>query len=112
MTSRSGSRGCQYRLLVRPQIPHLGEFTVETLKRGTEDRRVEPLRINLTPGEAKTLTITARIEEIDARITDSLGERAFDWGTGEMILHGRGSPPGRQGAAGDRHPENQGETSV
>ena len=93
-TSRSGSRGCQYRLLIRPQIPHLGEFTVETLKRGTEDRRVDPLRINLTPGEAKSLTVTARIEEIDARITDSLGERAFDWGTGEMILLAEGLPQG------------------
>jgi hypothetical protein len=94
VTSRSGSRGCQYRLLVRPQIPHLGEFTVETLKRGTEDRRIDPLRINLTPGEAKALTITARIEEIDARITDSLGERAFDWGTGEMIIMAEGLPRG------------------
>ena len=93
-TSRSGSRECLYRLLIRPQIPHLGEFTVETLKRGTEDRRVDPLRINLTPGEAKTLVITARVEEIDARITDSLGERAFDWGTGEMILQAEGLPRG------------------
>ena len=93
-TSRGGSRECLYRLLIRPQIPHLGEFTVETLKRGTEDRRVDPLRINLTPGEAKTLVITARVEEIDARITDSLGERAFDWGTGEMILQAEGLPRG------------------
>ena len=93
-TSRSGSRESRYRLLIRPQIPHLGEFTVETLKRGTEDRRVDPLRMNLAAGEAKTLIITARIEEIDARITDSLGERAFDWGTGDMILQAEGLPRG------------------
>ncbi len=94
VTSRSGSRECQYRLLIRPQIPHVGEFTLETLKRGTEDRRIDPLRINLTPGEAKTLNITTRIEEIDARITDSLGQRAFDWGTGEMSFRVEGLPEG------------------
>lgn len=100
VTSRNGSPECRYRLLIRPQIPHLGEFTVETLKRGTEDRRVDPLRINLAAGEAKTLIITARVEEIDARITDSLGERAFDWGTGEMILQAEGLPPGVQALPG------------
>ncbi len=84
VTSRNGSRQCRYRMLIRPQIPHVGQISVETLKRSTEDRRLDPYRINLTPGEAKTLNITTRIEEIDARITDSLGERAFDWGTGEM----------------------------
>ena len=94
VTSRNGSRESRYRLLIRPQIPHLGEFTVETIKRTSEDNRIDPFRINLAVGEAKTLLVTARVEEIDARLLDSLGDRAFDWGTGEMILQAEGLPQG------------------
>jgi hypothetical protein len=51
ITLRYGNSHFVYRILVRPQIPHVGDIDIK------EDR------INLTPGEAKKLTITANQEE-------------------------------------------------
>lgn len=50
-TSRFGSEKFLYRVLVRPQIPHMGEIEVK------EDH------INLTAGEARKLTVTTEREE-------------------------------------------------
>lgn len=94
VTSRSGGQDCSYRLLIRPQVPHVGEITVETLKRGPEDKRIDPLRLNLRPGEMKTLTITTKVEEIDAEIKDGGGQRSFEHGTGEIGLLVVGLPEG------------------
>jgi hypothetical protein len=46
-----GSPGCRYRLLIRPQVPHLGEIEI------MEDR------INLFPEQVSKLTLVIDIEE-------------------------------------------------
>ncbi len=51
ITSRWGSPRFQYRILLRPQIPHLGVI------------RVRQDRINLTAGEARKLTLISEQEE-------------------------------------------------
>ena len=51
MTSRQGDSSFRYRILIRPQIPHMGKIVV------TEDR------VNLRAGGAKKLTLTAEQEE-------------------------------------------------
>jgi hypothetical protein len=52
ITSRYGNPEFHYRLLVRPQIPHVGEVSVANAD-----------HINLVRGEAKKLTITTSYEE-------------------------------------------------
>ena len=52
LTSRRGGDGFTYRVLVRPQVPHIG---VVTLAGGEH--------INLVPGEARTLKLTLEREE-------------------------------------------------
>ncbi len=68
ITSRYGSTDYRYRILVRPEIPHIGEVTVEG---GEQD--------NLNRGEPKRLTITAGYEE------------GF---TGDLSFAFEGLPPG------------------
>ena len=51
MTSRRGDSSFKYRILLRPQVPHMGKIVV------TEDR------VNLKAGGAKKLTLTADQEE-------------------------------------------------
>ncbi len=51
VTSRYGDPGFRYRLLIRPQIPHVGDIQV------LEDR------LNLKPGQARKLTVTTAQEE-------------------------------------------------
>jgi len=51
LSTRHGSPNSKYRVLIRPQVPHVGEIAVK------EDC------INLSPGEAKKLTVTAAEEE-------------------------------------------------
>ncbi len=59
LTSRRGGDGFTYRVLVRPQVPHIG---VVTLAGGDH--------INLVPGEAKTLKLTLEREEgLDQMVT-------------------------------------------
>ncbi|MBM3803720.1 MAG: hypothetical protein FJW26_15570 [Acidimicrobiia bacterium] len=50
-TSRNGSPNFAYRLLIRPQIPHVGEMVIK------EEQ------LNLVPGRAKKVTVTAGQEE-------------------------------------------------
>jgi len=50
-TSRKGGPGFQYRILIRPQIPHMGKIEVQ------EDR------MNLTRGQARKLTVVTEQEE-------------------------------------------------
>jgi len=52
ITARYGNPEFHYRLLVRPQIPHVGEVSVEKAD-----------HINLVRGEAKKVTITTSYEE-------------------------------------------------
>lgn len=59
LTSRRGGKGFTYRVLVRPQVPHIG---VVTLAGGDH--------INLVPGEARTLKLTLEREEgLDQMVT-------------------------------------------
>ena len=59
LTSRQGGEGFTYRVLVRPQVPHIG---VVTLAGGDH--------INLVPGEARTLKLTLEREEgLDHMVT-------------------------------------------
>ena len=51
VTSRYGDPGFRYRLLIRPQVPHVGDIQV------LEDR------LNLKPGQARKLTVTTAQEE-------------------------------------------------
>lgn len=51
LTTRRGTSDFRYRILIRPQIPHVGEIAVR------EDR------INLVPGEAKKITVVTQQEE-------------------------------------------------
>jgi hypothetical protein len=52
ITSRYGNASYRYRILVRPQIPHVGEVSI-----------LEGDRINLTRGKPKKLTIISSYEE-------------------------------------------------
>lgn len=59
LTSRQGGKGFTYRVLVRPQVPHIG---VVTLAGGDH--------INLVPGEARPLKLTLEREEgLDQMVT-------------------------------------------
>lgn len=78
-TRRNGASDFRYRLLVRPQIPHAGEF------------RVQEDRLNLVPGEAGKLTVATGQEE------------GF---SGQILLQVEGLPPGVQALPGtDYRPE-------
>lgn len=51
LTRRFGNSGFRYRLLLRPQIPHVGEVQTDTD------------RLNLVAGQAKKITVTTHQEE-------------------------------------------------
>ena len=63
VTLRKGDPGFSYRVLVRPQIPHVGDINLETRTREFEDGRVDPHRINLSAGEARKFTLIMEQEE-------------------------------------------------
>lgn len=65
ITSRYGDPSFSYRILVRPQIPHVGEVLLgEVEAANLISGQVTPLdRINLVPGQAKKLTIFTSHEE-------------------------------------------------
>ena len=94
VTSRAGHPEYRYRLLIRPQVPHIGQLEIATLKRGFEDQRIDPLRINLMPGEAKTLTVETYIEELASDVVEGGGTRRFTSGAGELALIVEDLPPG------------------
>jgi len=63
VTLRKGDPGFRYRVLVRPQIPHVGDIHLETRTRDFEDGRVDPHRVNLLAGNAAKLTLIMEQEE-------------------------------------------------
>ena len=73
ITSRQGDPGFVYRVLIRPQIPHMGEIQVK------EDR------VNLRAGRAKKLTVVTEQEE------------GFG---GEIVLSLENLPPGVEALPG------------
>ena len=67
VTRRKGGAGFRYRLMVRPQVPHVGEVKVaevlNILGREMLDWMIELDRVNLYPGEAKKVNVIIRREE-------------------------------------------------
>lgn len=67
VTRRKGGAGFRYRLLVRPQVPHVGEVEVaevlNILGREMLDWMIELDRVNLYPGEAKKVSVIVSREE-------------------------------------------------
>jgi len=63
ITSRKGDPSFCYRILVRPQIAHVGEIDLETRTRGLEDGKQDPSRLNLVVGEARKVTLITEHEE-------------------------------------------------
>jgi hypothetical protein len=83
ITSRYGDPSFLYRLLIRPQIPHVGEL------------KLQEERVNLGPGEAKKLTV----------VTDQ--EEGF---TGEIALKVENLPPGVEALPGTEVEPDRGPT--
>ena len=94
VTARAGNPECQYRLLIRQQIPHIGETAIATLKRHFEDTRIDPYRINLQPGQAKAITVKTSVEEIGADVVEGGGTRRFTNGPGQVAVLVENLPPG------------------
>ncbi|MCY3758703.1 MAG: hypothetical protein OXG96_13360 [Acidobacteria bacterium] len=67
VTRRKGGAGFRYRLMVRPQVPHVGEVEVaevlNILGREMLDWMIELDRVNLYPGEAKKVNVIVSREE-------------------------------------------------
>ncbi len=68
ITSRYGNSGYRYRILVRPEIPHVGEISVMSPPtadptNGEIVKGIEINRINLAQGMAKKLILVASYEE-------------------------------------------------
>ena len=87
VTTRYGNSSYAYRLLVRPQIPHVGDVSLEKESShfdggGTVSDRID--RINLVRGQAKKLTIFTSHEE------------GF---TGDVTFSVAGLPPGVEALA-------------
>ena len=87
VTTRYGNSSYAYRLLVRPQIPHIGDVSLEKESShfdggGTVSDRID--RINLVRGQAKKLTIFTSHEE------------GF---TGDVTFSVAGLPPGVEALA-------------
>ena len=94
VTSRAGGANYQYRMLIRLQVPHVGDVKIATLKPKFEDDRIDPLCINLLPSEARTLTVTTPIEEIAADVVEAGGTRRFTSGAGEVAMLVENLPQG------------------
>ena len=67
VTRRKGGPGFRYRLMVRPQVPHVGEVEVaevlNILGREMLDWMIDLDRVNLHPGEAKKVNVIISREE-------------------------------------------------
>ena len=60
VTSRFGNPNFRYRLLIRPQIPHVGSIYVKEMQKrvcGTLVSKLNGHRVNLIPGKAKKMTL-------------------------------------------------------
>ena len=76
VTSRYGGDKHRYKVLVRPQIPHVGEIQV----RGGE-------QVNLRPGETRKLRVSIHIEEIEFTVEPDTG-RSFQGGDTVILVQG------------------------
>ncbi len=67
LTSRNGGPRCEYRVVVRPQIPHVGRLAVcSSFGRtfdGTITKGPDVLQLNLVPGESKKVSVLTEHEE-------------------------------------------------
>lgn len=70
VSKRHGGPDFSYRLMIRPQIPHIGDVdVVEVISLLEREGKIQLDRVNLCPGEAKKLTvITAREEAFEGDI--------------------------------------------
>jgi hypothetical protein len=94
LANRDGNSNFRYRILVRPQIPHMGKIVPKTF--GNNGTETEEDRVNLGPGEAKTWQVISEQEE------------GFG---GEFAISVENLPPGVQafaGAARERELPSQG----
>jgi len=65
-SSRHGAADFVYRILIRPQIPHVGETEVcweRSKNPGNVEQKTPVDRINITAGEAKRFIVLAELEE-------------------------------------------------
>ncbi|MBM3726038.1 MAG: hypothetical protein FJW40_11510 [Acidobacteria bacterium] len=92
VTKRAGSPRFRYRLMIRPQIPHVGNVLVETRTRANEDATLDPWRVNLRPGQARKLNLTVDHEE------------GFFQPANMMALQVEGLPPGVTALTGSSNP--------
>ena len=81
LVSRKADPSFQYRLLIRPQVPHVGKI------------KIEQDSINVVPGEAAKLTVTVEQEE---------------GYSGEVALSLEGLPPGLRAFTGAETPPARG----
>jgi hypothetical protein len=64
ITLQHGEPGFRYRVLIRPQIPHVGEVQVaEVVQHAANDTDILADRVSLVPGYSKKLTVTTAREE-------------------------------------------------
>jgi len=67
LTSRNGGPDCQYRVVVRPQIPHVGRLAMCSSFGRTFDGSItkgpEVLQLNLVPGESRKISVLTEHEE-------------------------------------------------
>ena len=86
LISRYGNPSFKYRILIRPQIPHVGKIKVE-VKEGS--LVAQDSYINLAPGEARKLSVTVEHQE------------GF---SGDVALSLENLPPGVQALTGAEEP--------
>ncbi|MSO21782.1 MAG: hypothetical protein EXQ58_00710 [Acidobacteria bacterium] len=81
ITSRFGNSGCKYRLLVRHQIPHVGETRV-----------LNGDHMNLFPGQSRKFSLVTTIEEIQYYV--EFGTNGRQLTGGEVLVSVEGLPHG------------------
>ncbi len=92
VTNRGGNAAYRYRVMIRPQIPHIGDIVVETRTRLNEDGRLDPWRVNLRAGEARKLNVIVDHEE------------GFYHPANLVSIHIDGLPPGVIAVSGSSNP--------
>lgn len=107
ITSRHGDAGFRYRVLIRSQIPHVGEIRVIEYWERMVDTEID--RINLVPGEAKRLTVVTHREE---GFTEDIAIAVENLPPGVQVIPAtrvddRGGPPQDQGRKERFMPESQ-----
>lgn len=92
VTRRAGGARFRYRLMIRPQIPHVGDVLVETRTRANEDATLDPWRVNLRPGEARKLNVTVEHEEGFYQPANLLAIQVEGLPAGVVALTGSSNP--------------------